>query len=290
MSQTASSFLKLSYGARAAAGAASGRMNPVARALLETMERKQSNLCLSADVTTTAELLAIADKVGPYICLLKTHIDIVDDFTVEGTASKLTELAEKHDFLIFEDRKFADIGNTVKHQYVNGVFRIASWAHIVNAHPLPGEGIVTGLRAGAIQQSGSADKLDRALLLLADMSTSDSLFTPEYTRKSVEMAVRNSDFVVGFISNGSLSKLVDEASTAANAGHRDFICMTPGVGLDASKDGMGQQYRTPDQIVRANGSDIIIVGRGIYGPGKDAAAEAKRYREAGWAAYQARLV
>ena len=42
--------------------------------------------------------------------------------------------------------KFADIGKTVKHQYSGGVYKISEWAHIINAHVLPGPGIIQGLR------------------------------------------------------------------------------------------------------------------------------------------------
>ena len=55
-----------SYGARAAK-----HQNPAAQALLITMDRKKTNLCVSIDVTTKSAFLAIVDAVGPYVCLIK---------------------------------------------------------------------------------------------------------------------------------------------------------------------------------------------------------------------------
>lgn len=45
--------------------------NEAARALLETMERKQSNLCVSVDVTKKADLLAVVRAVAGFVCLVK---------------------------------------------------------------------------------------------------------------------------------------------------------------------------------------------------------------------------
>ena len=45
--------------------------NPAAKALLETIERKRTNLCVSVDVTKQTDFLRIIDTVGPYICLVK---------------------------------------------------------------------------------------------------------------------------------------------------------------------------------------------------------------------------
>jgi orotidine-5'-phosphate decarboxylase len=45
--------------------------NPAAKLLLETMERKKSNLAVSVDVTKAKDFLAIVDVVGPFVCLIK---------------------------------------------------------------------------------------------------------------------------------------------------------------------------------------------------------------------------
>ena len=78
--------------------------------LLSLISIKRSNLCVSADVHTTRELLSVAEAVGDYICVLKTHADIIDDFS-DKTIKKLQEVSERKRFLLFEDRKFGDIGS-----------------------------------------------------------------------------------------------------------------------------------------------------------------------------------
>lgn len=90
---------------------AANQPNPAGKALLECMDRKQTNLSVSVDVTNKQDLLDVCDAVGPNVCLVKTHIDIVEDFDMD-LVEKLTALSKKHDFLIFEDRKFADIGKS----------------------------------------------------------------------------------------------------------------------------------------------------------------------------------
>jgi uridine monophosphate synthetase len=74
------------------------------------MTIKSTNLCLSADVTTTSELLAVAEEVGDHICMLKTHADIISDFS-DRTVRQLKEISQRKMFLLFEDRKFGDIGS-----------------------------------------------------------------------------------------------------------------------------------------------------------------------------------
>jgi len=251
--------MHLSYTKRAALAKAE-----VSKKLFTLMDQKKTNLALSADVVTASELLRLADELGPFICLLKTHMDMIGDFSFE-LVEKLRELAKKHCFLICEDRKFADIGNTVKHQYSGGQYRIAEWADLVTVHSLPGPGIIEGLVAGR--------KSDlQGILLLAQMSSSGHLMDNDYFQKTITMAEQFPGFVAGFITQQGVNPL------------GNWISMTPGVQLAVKGDALGQNYIPPHTAIFENGTDVIIVGRGILNSPNPATA-AELYQRAGWNAY-----
>lgn len=239
--------------------------NPTAVKLFQLMTEKESNLAVSLDVTSSSALLEMASLLGPQICILKTHIDILEDFTSDFI-HELAAIAQKHQFLIFEDRKFADIGHTVKLQYEKGIYQIAKWAAITNAHPIPGPGIIQGLKEVGLP-------LGNGLLLLAQMSSQGSLATDAYIARTIEMALEHRDFVIGFITQ---KKLTPEPY---------LINLTPGVQIESQQDALGQQYITPEKAIIENETDVIIVGRGIY-QANDPLQAAKVYRERGWQAYK----
>jgi orotidine-5'-phosphate decarboxylase len=151
---------------------------------------------------------------------------------------------------------------------------------------VPGPSIIKGLATVGLP-------LGRGLLLLAEMSTAGALARGTYTEDAVRMARDARDFVIGFIAQNRMEG-VGLAEGAQRNPAEDFLILTPGVGLDTTGDGLGQQYRTPEQVVTESGCDIIIVGRGIYGKARnkdvgEIQRQAERYREAGWNAYLQRL-
>lgn len=267
--------LKLSYGERSQKA-----LNPAGRALFELMEGKKTNLILSNDEIDPAKFLQISETLGPEIAVLKTHIDTLRSFTSEIT-KRLSELATEHNFLLFEDRKFADIGNTVQLQYAEGVYRIADWANIVNLHVLPGPGIIKAINEVI---KGRKDDLPRGIVILAQMSPEGNLATGEYTEKAVEFGNGQKDAIVGYIGNGGDVEELKKLVRISFVGH---AIMAPGVQIQSKGDALGQRYTQPGEVIAA-GADCIIVGRGIY-KAENPLEMAKTYRKAGWDAYLKRI-
>eukprot|EP00892_Ulva_mutabilis_P008888 jgi/Ulvmu1/6371/UM299_0001.1 len=243
--------------------------NAMARQCFEVMARKSTNLCVAVDTIKVDDVLDLARKVGPHICVLKTHVDMFDRWT-NADAKEIQAIAKEHDFLIFEDRKFADIGNTVVQQYAGGVYKIADWSHMTNAHLVPGPGIIDGLKSVGAPKG-------RGLLLLAEMSSKGNLATGDYTQAVLKAAEEHQDFVMGFIS-------IKPADWPSGMGPPGLLHMTPGVQLSAGGDALGQQYNTPGSAICDRGSDVIIVGRGVI-KADDPGAAAEDYKQAGWEAY-----
>ena len=248
---------------------------PMARTYMEVVCRKRSLVCLAADRKTMDGLNKLLDEVGPFIAALKTHVDLIDDWSKESWHA-FFKRANDMDLLIFEDRKFADIGKISRDQ-MGGVYDVKSWADLVTAHLISGADIVDGLQA-AWKDVGR----DGGVLLLAQMSSRGNLLSPQYTDKVVELGSKHNG-VFGFIGNGSKP---DDLRELRNKVGREKLIWTPGVNLAVGDGEMGQRYGSPDEAIMA-GSDCIIVGSGIHNS-ENPAESAKSYAEVSWKAFLAR--
>ncbi|KAI9789352.1 MAG: orotidine 5'-phosphate decarboxylase [Peltula sp. TS41687] len=236
---------------------AEAHTNPLVKKLFRIAETKKTNVIVSADLTRMKELLALVEPWSLYRRLQNSYRHGPGFWRRDGQGKSISE---KHNFLIFEDRKFIDIGNTVRMQYHGGALRISEWAHIVNASVLAGEGTVEALS----QTAGSkyfAYTGDRALLILAGW--------PPKAHWPPENIPRLPWRLLG------------------GTRLRDFVIFSTGINRFSKGDSLGQQYQTPAGAV-ARGADFIISERGIYtaeGPVKTV----QLYQKEGWEAYLERI-
>ena len=232
----------------------------VAQKLLQIAVDKKSNLIASADVTTTKELLELAEKVGPHIVALKTHIDILLDFDPDKTILPLKDLAAKYNFLLMEDRKFADIGNTQELQFSYGMYKISNWADFVTAQVIAGYDSLDCFR-------------NVGVVAILGMSSKGTLTDQNYREEATKVAQSHPN-VFGGVSQNEIPN--------------ELLLFTPGINLSDSGDGKGQQYNSPEHAFTQLQTDFIIVGRGIY-KSEDAEKSALNYKIAGWNAYEGSL-
>uniref|UniRef100_A0A8R1E3X4 Uridine 5'-monophosphate synthase n=1 Tax=Caenorhabditis japonica TaxID=281687 RepID=A0A8R1E3X4_CAEJA len=241
--------------------------NALNKKILSVMRKKKSNLCLAIDYTTSEEVLQLAEIAGPFVMAIKVHADAITDFSEEFTR-KLTTLANDMDFIIFEDRKFGDTGNTNLLQ-LKGAQKIASWADVVTVHAVQGTDSIAGVFRQLINDPNY--RLS-GVLLIAQLSTKGSLTALDgYTESTVSIAEENRDVISGFIAQTRVS------------GFSDLLNWTPGVNLDAKTDSAGQQWRGVDEAIDVQQNDIIIVGRGVTSS-SEPVQQLKRYRRIAWEA------
>lgn len=229
----------------------------VGKKILQIAIEKKSNLIASADVTTTAELLDLAEKVGPHIVALKTHVDVIRDFDADQTILPLIDLAKKHNFLLMEDRKFADIGSTQELQFTDGVYKISNWADMVTAHLIAGSQALDCFR-------------NVGVIGILGMSCKGTLTDANYREEALKI-IETHPNVMGCV--------------AQNPVKDDILLFTPGVNLASKGDDKGQQYNTPEHVFEKLHTDFMIVGRGIY-KSENPEIAALTYKNAGWEAYE----
>ncbi len=231
-----------------------------AQRLLEIAIEKKSNLIASADLLTTAELHEFANKVGPHIVALKTHMDVVTDFEYDKTILPLIDLAAKHNFLLMEDRKFADIGSTQELQYAYGVHKISNWADLVTAQLIGGYPSLDYFHSAGV-------------IAIIGMSSKGTLTDKHYREEATKIAASHPN-VIGGVSQAQLPS--------------ELLLFTPGVNLQTKGDGKGQQYNTPAHVFKQLHTDFIIVGRGIY-KAENPEKSALEYKIEGWKSYEESL-
>lgn len=194
---------------------------------------KNSRVCLAADVTTMNQLVTLIEQFAHHFCILKIHSDIIEDFYIdfENNCHTLRKLAKNHHFLIWEDRKLADIGLVMEKQ----ILHIKNWADIISVHPISGYKSIQHIS-------------DIKLILIAEMSTSDHLFNKKYTDNVIDIANKH-DAVIGIVSQ-------HQYNLAENK-----LYFVPGISNSLTCDLKGQSYSSPKDRFFAN---IFVIGRSIY--------------------------
>lgn len=204
-----------------------------------------SKICVAIDRRTTADIKPFIEALGPHVGCIKLHADMIEDFDA-SFVEYLCDAKTRFGCLFWEDRKLADIGQTMQHQLCHPLYNIAAWADIVSCHALVGAESLQALSAVAPSMM---------LVLIAQMSSAGNTLDTAYTQQAIRVA-QQVESVVGIVCQ-------TEQPDAA-----PLLTFVPGIASSSvSQDDYGQRYHSTAQKTFA---DVWVIGRAIVGSSREA--------------------
>lgn len=193
------------------------------------------NIIWAADVSTMKQLFEQLDVYGSKISILKLHIDTFHDFSQENLL-KLVDYKKRYNIILWEDRKFADIGNIMIKQIKNSIYYYLDWVDMFSIHCISGDESLTATM-------NEFPKLK--WILIGQLSSKGNLIDNNYTIKCKEI-YKSSPNVVGIVCQEYLGP--------------KYIHIVPGISKHIEGDNQGQHYSDMEQKSFA---DFYVVGRSI---------------------------
>lgn len=227
--------------------------SPFSNKLYQLALVKQSNIIISCDFMTNQEILECLQLIGKYIIAVKLHLDILESSSYSQFITKINLLKDIHNFLVIEDAKYADIDLIMIDKIDHSQLAISKVADAFTMHAIAGLGILEG------------DKLGIPGIIVAEMSSSNSMITNEYTRQIVDSihSIHKQDAEKDSNSMNMLGGIVCQSQIPQLLKPFEIATMSPGINLEITHDTHNQQYKIPNL---ANGNKVglfWIVGRGI---------------------------
>lgn len=233
-------------------------------AVLELMIEKKSTLCLSLDTSSWQEGKKILEECGEYIIMVKTHVELYEDYTEEFN-TEIQEMAKKHRFFVMEDRKLGDVSGISWKQMMFGRFKIDDWASFITIHGLTAESCFDYYER---QWNSNNVPVNISPCMVVQMNSTDNFIDTEYTSKCLDI-----------LDKYEVSSPIIICQCLPNVNSR--LKATPGVLLDSNDEIDARKYRTIEQAIVYEGNHIIIVGSGIL-YSDDIQLTAMKYAEKSW--------
>jgi orotidine 5'-phosphate decarboxylase subfamily 1 len=197
--------------------------------------------------------------IGTYIIAVKLHLDILESSSYTQFITELNLLKDEHHFLIIEDAKYADIDSIMIEKICHSQLAIHKIADAFTMHALAGLSIL------------ESDKLEIPGIVVAEMSSTNTIITPEYTQKIMDTinthniqntqntqntqdTAKKINMLGGLVCQTQIPKIINPFEMAT---------MSPGINLEITNDAHNQQYKIPNLTGDNKVGLFWIVGRGI---------------------------